>query len=169
MEFRRVLCLSGPTTVHGVQTALFPNLHFPGGPHAAAGNNPLYNGDQVDFVTDLLVHARSQGADVVEVTAEAEDRWCDMIERNVAYSSFTEKSYYFGTNVPGKPRRFLLNSGGRPKLFREIERVKDTGYAAFAMTRRSEEHTSELQSLMRISYAVFCLKKKTQAHSHGTE
>src|SRR3546814_5402931 len=28
--------------------------------------------------------------------------------------------------------------------------------------QRSEEHTSELQSLMRISYAVFCLKKKTQ-------
>src|SRR3546814_10752200 len=32
---------------------------------------------------------------------------------------------------------------------------------AEAMTTRSEEHTSELQSLMRISYAVFCLKKKT--------
>src|SRR3546814_4580389 len=31
---------------------------------------------------------------------------------------------------------------------------------------RSEEHTSELQSLMRISYAVFCLKKQTQSHSH---
>src|SRR3546814_10900012 len=30
---------------------------------------------------------------------------------------------------------------------------------------RSEEHTSELQSLMRISYAVFCLKKKTQTES----
>src|SRR3546814_8471407 len=30
---------------------------------------------------------------------------------------------------------------------------------------RSEEHTSELQSLMRISYAVFCLKKKKQRHS----
>src|SRR3546814_2687960 len=30
--------------------------------------------------------------------------------------------------------------------------------------RRSEEHTSELQSLMRISYAVFCLKKKTIHH-----
>src|SRR3546814_1311722 len=29
---------------------------------------------------------------------------------------------------------------------------------------RSEEHTSELQSLMRISYAVFCLKKKTHQH-----
>src|SRR3546814_2882421 len=32
----------------------------------------------------------------------------------------------------------------------------------FWMMRRSEEHTSELQSLMRISYAVFCLKKKNQ-------
>src|SRR3546814_5852709 len=30
---------------------------------------------------------------------------------------------------------------------------------------RSEEHTSELQSLMRISYAVFCLKKKTQINT----
>src|SRR3546814_7658679 len=35
--------------------------------------------------------------------------------------------------------------------------------------RRSEEHTSELQSLMRISYAVFCLKKKnTKKESHIT-
>src|SRR3546814_3681463 len=31
---------------------------------------------------------------------------------------------------------------------------------------RSEEHTSELQSLMRISYAVFCLKKKKKLNSH---
>src|SRR3546814_1780262 len=33
-----------------------------------------------------------------------------------------------------------------------------------AFIERSEEHTSELQSLMRISYAVFCLKKKTHTH-----
>src|SRR3546814_9968118 len=33
-------------------------------------------------------------------------------------------------------------------------------------TARSEEHTSELQSLMRISYAVFCLKKKKYQHEH---
>src|SRR3546814_16826153 len=36
---------------------------------------------------------------------------------------------------------------------------EDLGFAP--VSRRSEEHTSELQSLMRISYAVFCLKKKT--------
>src|SRR3546814_2855857 len=32
--------------------------------------------------------------------------------------------------------------------------------------QRSEEHTSELQSLMRISYAVFCLKKTKKQHNH---
>src|SRR3546814_10248338 len=34
------------------------------------------------------------------------------------------------------------------------------GHHALRLRQRSEEHTSELQSLMRISYAVFCLKKK---------
>src|SRR3546814_10741443 len=38
--------------------------------------------------------------------------------------------------------------------------------AGGAVHQRSEEHTSELQSLMRISYAVFCLKKKKQKTTH---
>src|SRR3546814_2152269 len=37
--------------------------------------------------------------------------------------------------------------------------------AAWQLFRRSEEHTSELQSLMRISYAVFCLNKKTLSNT----
>src|SRR3546814_10037483 len=40
-------------------------------------------------------------------------------------------------------------------IFFESRSITDAGW-------RSEEHTSELQSLMRISYAVFCLKKKTK-------
>ncbi|HVX19544.1 MAG TPA: NAD(P)/FAD-dependent oxidoreductase, partial [Acidimicrobiales bacterium] len=56
----------GPTTFLGLQTHGFPNLFFPGGPHAAAGNNPRYNGDQVDAVTDILCHARGVGASTIE-------------------------------------------------------------------------------------------------------
>src|SRR3546814_3708862 len=47
----------------------------------------------------------------------------------------------------------------------EIAPIAGIGAAVqppLAADRRSEEHTSELQSLMRISYAVFCLKKKTK-------
>src|SRR3546814_9368839 len=56
------------------------------------------------------------------------------------------------------------------------DRLKDGGAPPFSSAdhaqriSRSEEHTSELQSLMRISYAVFCLKKKNntkhQTHYH---
>src|SRR3546814_3318991 len=53
----------------------------------------------------------------------------------------------------------------RPACFGDRHSVYDAGLGAFnadfcASIGRSEEHTSELQSLMRISYAVFCLKKK---------
>src|SRR3546814_3502788 len=68
-------------------------------------------------------------------------------------------------DIHKKTDRFLLlpRSGRKP--------TKNTCQTAFAIPRkhsgceskekyRSEEHTSELQSLMRISYAVFCLRKK---------
>jgi cation diffusion facilitator CzcD-associated flavoprotein CzcO len=127
----------GPTTFLGVQTTGFPNLFFPGGPHAAAGNNPRYNGDQVDFIIELLVHARGQGDDVIEVTPEAEARWTEMIDRAAAATPFGTIGQYVGGNIPGKPKRYLLNAGGRPKLFKEIARVKDTDYEAFRLARSS--------------------------------
>src|SRR3546814_3551157 len=42
-----------------------------------------------------------------------------------------------------------------------LERIHRSNLIGMGVLPRSEEHTSELQSLMRISYAVFCLKKKT--------
>src|SRR3546814_9192966 len=47
----------------------------------------------------------------------------------------------------------------------ENPRIRD---AIAALAQRSEEHTSELQSLMRISYAVFCLKKKKTTKNNCT-
>lgn len=126
----------GPHTFLGVQTHGFPNLFFPGGPHAAAGNNPRYNGDQVDFITDLLVHAREKGTDVIEATRRAEERWTAMVDRGAESPlSFGESSYYFGTNIPGKPKRYLLNSAGRPKLFSIIADVVAHDYDAFTFSQ----------------------------------
>src|SRR3546814_4377266 len=45
-----------------------------------------------------------------------------------------------------------------------VHDVAETCQAVALWQARSEEHTSELQSLMRISYAVFCLKKQTLQH-----
>jgi len=129
----------GPKTFLGVQTTKFPNFFFPGGPHAAAGNNPRYNGDQVDFITDLLVHLRATGCNTIEVDRAAEDKWTNMVDRWASKApSFGEISYYFGSNIPGKPRKYLLNSAGRPKLFAEIRKVLESNYKAFRMSRASE-------------------------------
>src|SRR3546814_8159742 len=46
---------------------------------------------------------------------------------------------------------------------------RSSGDSACIGYRRSEEHTSELQSLMRISYAVFCLKKKITQQNKTTK
>src|SRR3546814_3898151 len=54
--------------------------------------------------------------------------------------------------------RFGMDVGHRPA-------VGDILHVEGRAQSRSEEHTSELQSLMRISYAVFCLKKKKIKHS----
>jgi cation diffusion facilitator CzcD-associated flavoprotein CzcO len=128
----------GPKTFLGVQTSGFPSLFFPGGPHAAAGNNPRYNGDQVDFITGTLRYARDHGFDAIEVDPAAEEEWTSMVDRNAAKPpSFGASSYYFGANIPGKPRRYLLNSAGRPKFFKEIAKVVDSDYAAFRLSRSS--------------------------------
>src|SRR3546814_2316102 len=52
------------------------------------------------------------------------------------------------------------------RLVSEITESNGSSSMATVCGSRSEEHTSELQSLMRISYAVFCLKKKTTKLQH---
>src|SRR3546814_10578893 len=71
----------------------------------------------------------------------------------------------------GHMRRQAKTAGGIEKVIRRVEPgfQRERGYTiglplplgAGEIIIRSEEHTSELQSLMRSSYAVFCLKKKT--------
>src|SRR3546814_1602150 len=77
-----------------------------------------------------------------------------------------------GKAVEGRPAGGWTHHGGSPHVAIPLSRGRRPGQAWRRSTRRtclprcdapphrSEEHTSELQSLMRISYAVFCLKKK---------
>src|SRR3546814_1618598 len=68
-----------------------------------------------------------------------------------------------------------IGSPERRPAWRATQRLSSPAWLPQPTTMRSEEHTSELQSLMRISYAVFCLKKKTtthnttQQHNHDTQ
>src|SRR3546814_1145821 len=61
------------------------------------------------------------------------------------------------------PRTRPITNGAGPKPWRSAKNPIRPEIS------RSEEHTSELQSLMRISYAVFCLKKKKQTQIHDKQ
>src|SRR3546814_1655669 len=63
-------------------------------------------------------------------------------------------------------RRVVLSAFSAGALDRLANLLQE--HAGIAGETRSEEHTSELQSLMRISYAVFCLKKKNTKHNSNT-
>src|SRR3546814_9355603 len=68
-------------------------------------------------------------------------------------------------DVPGRDTKRHFNKTVRtpqfaPKILKRSAKVADRMMAHLAAAGRSEEHTSELQSLMRNSYAVFFLKKK---------
>src|SRR3546814_8846318 len=68
---------------------------------------------------------------------------------------------------PPKGQREDFRSGGRSLIIPCASRKLFNAFGDMAFLdhqRRSEEHTSELQSLMRNSYAVFCLKKKKKMH-----
>src|SRR3546814_7034371 len=66
--------------------------------------------------------------------------------------------------APGRGRH------ARPCARHRGKRRRNRGAPGFGAVRgRSEEHTSELQSLMRISYAVFCLKKKKNNKKTSTK
>src|SRR3546814_3611170 len=88
--------------------------------------------------------------------------WIDPVQRLIFQAArfalpggnLAEKQFH---NVLG-----VLVDVGDPRIYTR------SPYPQFLVqfAHRSEEHTSELQSLMRISYAVFCLKKKTKNKSH---
>src|SRR3546814_1781179 len=76
---------------------------------------------------------------------------------------------HYGHRLAFSPDGFLyISSGERQKFDPAQDRNANLGKIIRLTDARSEEHTSELQSLMRISYAVFCLKKQKTKMSNTT-
>src|SRR3546814_2208171 len=79
---------------------------------------------------------------------------------------FRSRGYGLERGLLGRQRSDLARRPGAARHLRTAAAGRAGG--AGCAPGRSEEHTSELQSLMRISYAVFCLKKKHKTHTNTT-
>src|SRR3546814_8829373 len=99
---------------------------------------------------------------VFEQTVEAivvSDQRDRIVMVNPAFESLTG---YAAVEVIGKNPKLLQSTRHEPGFYQRIEEsvAREDWWQGEFWCRRSEEHTSELQSLMRTSYAFFCLKKK---------
>src|SRR3546814_7679228 len=96
-------------------------------------------------------------APALDELAEAYDGKVRIAKVNVDENRGTAMKYH----VRSIPMLLLFKDG-------QVQATQ-IGAVGKAQLARSEEHTSELQSLMRISYAVFCLKKKRRVKEHTTD
>src|SRR3546814_1488177 len=87
---------------------------------------------------------------------------------SLSYNCFSKQNFDHPLNSQGYPSPALFDFGAlETGVGRRFKKKDETLFESF-LARRSEEHTSELQSLMRISYAVFCLKKKNTRNTNIT-
>ncbi len=127
----------GPRTYLGVAVAGFPNLFTITGPSSPSVlSNMMVSIEQhVEWVTDMIVHLRTQGLDRAEPTVEAEDEWVAHVEEVGNYTLFpTADSWYMGSNVPGKPRVFMAYIGGVGTYRERCDDVAAKGYEGFALS-----------------------------------
>src|SRR3546814_6669623 len=105
----------------------------------------------------MLEQLREFGPGVVDQQQRGIDHLGGIVRRDVGRHADRDPARAISEQVGEQPRHdlrlFVLAIIGGTKIDRALV--------------RSEEHTSELQSLMRISYAVFCLKKKTHYYPYS--
>src|SRR3546814_7493650 len=114
--------------------------------------------DLLKTEVDIAVSGMVARATVRQVFHNPSDRWLEGI-------------YVFPLPERSAVDRLTLRIGERVVEGRIMEKAEAERAYRAAADNRSEEHTSELQSLMRISSAVFCLKKQnksTQNTTHNT-
>ena len=126
----------GPTTFLGLaRPAGSPTSSSPVGRMPRPATTPATTATRSTSSPTCSRSPPEQGHDVIEVSAESEERWTRMVEKGAACTTFGTIGQYVGSNIPGKPRRYLLNAGGRLKLFEIIADVVAHDYDAFEFSK----------------------------------
>ena len=128
----------GPQTYLGIMVEGFPNMMMQMGPHTALGNIPRSIEYSVEWVTDLLRHAREHHVTRIEATAAGVRSWTDHVKSlGVGLLSNEIDSWMTGINrnVEGKTTRIIARYSGSAPAFRErCDAVAADGYRELQLT-----------------------------------
>jgi cyclohexanone monooxygenase len=121
----------------GMAAAGFPNLLFVYGPHSpnAFANGPTCAELQGDWIVQLLDHVRQRDWTRFEATAAAEEEWRVQVHALADATLFPQAdSWYFGANIPGKPREMLSFAGGLSTYMAKCNESAERGYEGFTIS-----------------------------------
>ncbi|PIE14911.1 MAG: cyclohexanone monooxygenase [Rhodobacterales bacterium] len=122
-------------TTLGMQVYGFPNLFMTGAPlapSAALCNMTTCLQQQTEWITDCIRFMREKGKTVIEPTEKFEREWINHHDELVNASLFANTdSWYNGSNIEGKPKRFLSYTGGTGTYKKKCQEIADSGYAGF--------------------------------------
>jgi cation diffusion facilitator CzcD-associated flavoprotein CzcO len=128
----------GPRAYLGMSFAGFPNFLAVSGPcnPALSTNVPVSIEHDVEWIADAIAYCERNGIKAIEPTEDAEDAWTEDTQAKIAGTIFEQAdSWQFGSNVPGKPRRFLLWLGGLTEFRERCSEVAKAGYQGFVLKR----------------------------------
>lgn len=121
----------GPVTYLGLMMAGFPNLftvNVPGSPSVLV-NMLVTIEDHVDWIAECIGHVLDQGGTTIEPDRQSETAWSHEVQAVGDRTLYPlARSWYMGDNIPGKPRRFLINAGGFVAYAEGCSEVASEGY-----------------------------------------
>lgn len=127
----------GPVTYLGLAMSGFPNTFMIWGPGSPSIRSQGFVAieQQVEWLADLFDHVWVEGVRTVEPTPEADEAWTRHADSLVQRTLLArDDSQYFGSNVRGKPRRYVAYTGGTYVYGELCNDVRDHGYEGFEFT-----------------------------------
>ena len=106
----------GPESYMGIQISGFPNLFTITGPGSPSVlSNMIVSIEQhVDFIADMIHHVEKHSMQSIECDQHAQDQWCEEIHVRASPTMLMSSncsSWYLGSNISGKPRKFMIYLG----------------------------------------------------------
>ncbi|KAL4812555.1 S-adenosyl-L-methionine-dependent methyltransferase [Aspergillus spinulosporus] len=117
------------------------------GPRLPAGNQPVSLEVFASWIGKTIEHTEHSGIASIDVTNEAMDTWTTHVEQVWASSllakhAHEQRSWYVGTNIPGKPSRIMFYFGGIVNLELWFTRELETQWSSMSFTRADGAQTA---------------------------
>ena len=122
----------GLSTYLGLQTAGFPNFFI--ATNSAFCNYTVCAETIVEWITDCIRHMREKGYKRIVPTPQAEEAWVEHANELGSQTLLSDaKSWFMGSNIPGKKRAILLYANTAPAYRQKCAEVAAKGYEGFAL------------------------------------